>query len=151
MRSFKAAQIFASLAFIAGLLSCAAIGKQLIAEPKVELSRIGIKDLGANGATVMLGIQVANPNPFELKVDSLKYNLEVGGKAIGTGQIPSAVRVAGHATDIIDIPVTVKFEDLFSSAFDFLQKNSTSYRVTGEARSGLLTVPFDRTGDLKLK
>lgn len=130
---------------------CSSLARQLIQEPKIELSRVGIKDVGVNGATILIGVQVENPNPFVLRIDALKYDLEIGGKLLSSGEIPDAIQVAGKTTSVVDIPVAVKFQDLFSSMMDFFQKSATSYRVKGEARSGLLTVPFDKTGEMKLK
>lgn len=139
------------VAFGFAMAGCASVAQQIIKEPKVAFSNIGIQDIGVNGATVMVGIQVENPNAFALTVDALKYDLEIGGKALSSGKIPEALTVAGGSTKVIAIPVPVKFQDLFSSVFDFVQKTSSNYRVKGEARFGLLTIPFDKTGDLKLK
>jgi LEA14-like dessication related protein len=131
--------------------SCTELAKKVIQEPKVTLAHVGIKDIGVNGATLLVGVQVDNPNPFNLRVDSLKYDVELGGKLLTSSELPGAAEVAGHGTQVIEIPVPVKFQDLFSSALDFLAKSSSSYRIKGEARFGLLAVPFDKTGDLKLK
>ncbi len=133
------------------LQGCASVAQQIIKEPKIAFSNIGIQDIGVNGATVMVGVRVENPNAFALTLDALIYDLEIGGKALSSGKIPDALSVAGGATKIIEIPVPVKFQDLFSSVFDFMQKTSSNYRVKGEARFGFLTIPFDKTGDLKLK
>lgn len=132
-------------------IGCTSIAQQIIKEPKVAFANIGIQNIGVNGATIMVGISVENPNAFALAVDALKYDLEIGGKALSAGQIPEAISVGGGEKKIIEIPVPVKFQDLFSSVFDFMQKTSSNYRVKGEARFGFLTIPFDKTGDLKLK
>lgn len=138
---------FGSLA----LNGCSSIAQSIIKEPKVALSQVSVRDVGVNGATVMVGVLVDNPNVFALIVDSLKYTVDIGGKQLTTGEVPDRVSVPGSGSKVIEIPVAVKFQDLYSSMFDFLQKTSSNYRIRGEARFGLLTVPFDQTGDLKLR
>lgn len=148
---FKVIAIATCVGGAVAIVDCSSFAKQLIKEPKVELARVGLKDVGLNGATILIGVQVENPNPFDLKIDALKYDLELGGKLLSSGEIPNALKVSGRSTEIVDISVPVKFQDLFSSVMDFLQKSSTTYHVKGEARSGLLKVPFDKTGEVKLK
>ena len=63
--------------------SCASVAEKLIEKPKVSLSSIALKDVTQNGATVVFGVGVENPNAFALRLDALKYDLEIGGKAIG--------------------------------------------------------------------
>ncbi|MES2857256.1 MAG: LEA type 2 family protein, partial [Bdellovibrionota bacterium] len=78
------------------------------------------------------------------------YDLEVGGKHLSSGQLEAPAEVEGLKSTIVPIPVPVKFSQLFSSAMDFIQKRTTQYRVKGEAKFGLITIPFDNAGDLKL-
>lgn len=139
-----------ALALLA-VAGCASLAKQIIQEPKVSLAHVSIGDVGLKGATLLVGVQVENPNPFKLKVDALRYDVEIGGKLLSHSELPQAAEVDGHATKVVEIPVPVKFEDLFSSVIDFMSKSSTNYRIHGDARLGLLTVPFDQSGDLKLK
>ena len=139
--------VFAALV----VLGCKSIAEKIVEKPKVALSSLALKDVGPNGATLVFGVEVENPNPFALKLDALHYDLELGGRAIGSGQIEKPSEVAAHAKGVVDVPVPVKFADLFSSLSEFLTKTTTRYRVKGEASFGMLVVPFDEKGDLKLK
>lgn len=151
----RRAQIaFYFIAFIsaaAGLQGCSSIAKSLIKEPKVSLAHISVQKVSLQGATLGVGVAVENPNPFNLRVDALKYKLEVGGKSITESELPDIAEVRAHETQVIEIPVPVKFQDLYNSVLDFMQKTTSNYHITGEARFGLLKIPFDHTGDLKLR
>ncbi|MEK7356853.1 MAG: LEA type 2 family protein [Bdellovibrionota bacterium] len=131
--------------------SCSSVAESIVQKPKVALSGIALKDVTSNGATVVFGVEVDNPNSFALVLDALRYDLEIGGKAIGSGRIPEAARVAGNAKGIVDVPVPVKFADLFSSISELMSKTTSDYRVRGEAQFGLITVPFDEKGEIKLR
>ena len=99
----------------------------------------------------MFGVGVENPNAFALRLDALKYDLEIGGKAIGSGKIEQPAEVAARSKGVVDVPVPVKFADLFSSIQDLMTKTTSDYRVRGEAQFGLVTIPFDEKGQLKLR
>jgi LEA14-like dessication related protein len=133
------------------LTGCSSIAKSVIQEPKVSLAHIAVQKVDRSGATIGVGVAVENPNPFALRLDSLKYKLEVGGKQITESELPGVAEVRGHETQVIEIPVPVKFQDLYSSVLEFVQKTTSAYHITGEARFGLLTIPFDHSGDLKLR
>lgn len=142
---------FMLLAIVGCSSSCSSVAEKLVEKPKVALSSIALKDVSTNGATVVFGVEVDNPNAFALRLDALRYDLEVGEKQIGSGRIEKAAEIAGRSKGIVDVPVPVKFQDLFSSISDFMQKTTSNYRVRGEAQFGLITIPFDEKGDLKLK
>lgn len=136
---------------VLAISSCSSVAKRVIKEPKVEVSRVSLTNLNASGGTIVLGVKVDNPNSFAIKLDELKYDLEIAGKKLSAGELPKPAEVGGNASTVVDVPVPVKFNELFSSAMDFLSKSSTAYRVSGEARFGLITLPFDKTGEMKLK
>ncbi len=133
------------------MTGCASLVEKVVQEPKVTFAGVDVRDFKQEGGTVLVRLQVENPNSFALKIDDLKYELEVGGKHLSTGQLAEPASVKGNGKTIVPIPIPIKFNDLFASAMDFIQKRTTKYRVKGEARFGLINVPFDQKGDLKLK
>jgi LEA14-like dessication related protein len=145
------ASVASAAAVFSALHGCSSIAKSVIQEPKVTLAHVSVQKVDLTGATIGVGVQVENPNPFKLRLDSLKYKLEVGGKQITESELPDIAEVGGHSTQVIEIPVPVKFQDIYNSALDFLQKTTSHYHITGEARFGLLTIPFDHSGDMKLR
>jgi LEA14-like dessication related protein len=133
------------------IVGCSYIAKKVMEPPKAKVERVSLKDASISGATIVFGVEVDNPNPFAVRVDDLNYAVEVGGKPIGKGQIESSAQVGGRSKAVIDLPVPVKFSDVFSSLLDFVTTGTSAYHIKGEARFGLIKVPFDKTGELKLK
>ena len=128
---------------------CSFIAKKVIEKPKVDLASVNLRDAHATGATVVFGVKVENPNSFALRVDSLKYDVEIGGKAFSSGKLEKPAEVGGKGTAVIDVPVPVRYADVFASLLEFVQKGTSSYRVKGTAAFGVLEIPFDEKGDLK--
>ena len=142
------------IALVSSLLigiRCASIGRSLLTEPKVTFASVGLKDVNQDGATILFGIQVENPNPVELSVDDLKYDVELGGKAISSSRIEKSVSVPPHGKKTVELPVPVKFSDLIQSLADLLGNGTTSYHLKGEARVAIFTLPFDQTGKIKIR
>ena len=131
--------------------SCSFFLQKMVEKPKVEFEHVDLRDVSGNGATVLVGLKVENPNGFALHVDSVRYTLDVKGKQIATGSIDKPVEVAAKGSAVVEIPVPVKFSDLFSSVLDLLQSGGTEYHVNGDARIGAFTIPFDKKGEMKLK
>ena len=147
--NFKFVGIFLLVAL--GASSCSFFLKQVVEKPKVEFEHVDLKDVNGNGATVLVGLKIENPNSFSLHVDSVRYTLEIKGKPLTSSTIDKPVEVPGKGSAFVEIPVPVKFADLFSSVLDFLQNGATQYRVSGDAKVGSFSIPFDKTGELKLK
>lgn len=135
-------------------IQCASISRAVITKPRVELRSVAVKDLSTSGATLVFSVQVENPNPFALKVDSVRYEVEIDGKPLGHGEIPQPTEVAAGDKGIVDIPLPVQYKDLFARLADMLQvlqqKKSSHYHLKGEAKFGVLSVPLDSSGEIQI-
>ena len=118
--------------------------------PAVRLETVAMGAPDAQGALVIFGVAVENPNSVPLEVDSVEYSLEIDGKQVGSGSIDarSTVPALGKAT--LQVPVHVRLEELLQSVFGFLQSGSRHYRVKGTARIGLFRLPFEKSGDVDM-
>lgn len=134
-----------SAAFLEG---CTLLGK--IDQPKVSLNDVAVKNVTGSGATIVFDLKVDNPNPFPLKVDALDYNLELGGKPFSKGLIDTPTKVEAKQSTVVQVPVPIKYSDLFSSLMDFVGAGSQPYRIYGKAKVSYFNIPFNHTGELKL-
>ena len=135
----------------AGPIGCSALAKKIVKDPKVTLEHVHVTDLELSGATVVFELSVQNPNSFPLEVDSVRYNVELGGKDLGPGTLPKGAKVEGKTTKVIPIPYPFKYKDVFPSVVDFLKSGTSTYKLKGEAKLGPLSLPFDKTGELHFK
>ena len=135
----------------ASVSGCAAFAEKVFEKPKVSLSSVDVTDVGATGATVLFNVLVKNPNDFGLKVDSIKYDVEIGGNKLGQGRMAEGAKVAARSESTIQVPVPVKYTEVFTSVMSFVSKGTSTYRIRGNANLGPLSIPFDKTGDLKIE
>ena len=143
--------LFLAVAMLGGTLGCSILGKSLLEQPKVELASVSVKGMTSAEAIVVFGVKVDNPNSVSLRVDRLNYDIDIGDKPFSKGQLDKAAEVTGHNSAVIEVPVAVKYRDVLSSLLSFIGKGSSKYKIKGEARMGLFTVPFEHSGEFKLK
>lgn len=145
-------QVCAGLAFMVGfivLTGCSSFSK-MIEKPKVTLDNLKVQDPTLTGATLVFGLMVDNPNAVALQVDELIYDLEISGRALSSGRLAEGAKVPAREKAIVEIPVAVKYSDLFESVIGLLKNQSSPYRIKGSARIGPFSIPFDKTGEVKL-
>jgi LEA14-like dessication related protein len=119
-------------------------------KPTTKLDSVEVKKLDTKGAQLMFGLAVENPNDFKLRVESVKYEIEIGGRKMTTESITTPTEVGPNTKSVVQLPITVQFADVFSSIGDFLRNEKTTYRIKGSARVGIISVPFDEKGEFKL-
>ncbi len=152
MATFVALSSFAAAVLAAAAIAatgCASLSA-LLEEPKVGLQALKVQDPTANGVTLVFLLLVENPNPIALGVDELAYDLEVSGRALTSGKLAGGARIPPKGEAVVEIPVPVKYSDLFTSVLQLLKDQASPYRLKGAARVGPFEIPFDRSGELKL-
>lgn len=119
-------------------------------KPSAKLDTVNVEKVDMKGAKLLFKVEVENPNDFPLKVDSVKYQIEIDGRKMSTESIDTPSEVAAKSKSIVQLPLTVQFADIFTSIGDFLRNESTTYRLKGSARVGIFSLPFDEAGEFKL-
>lgn len=144
-------RFFATAIFSILMQGCSAFLHVTAEKPKVTLDHVAIENVSIDGASAVFFLQIENPNRYSLKLDSLKYSIELADKKIATSQISQPVEVAGKKSEKVSIPVPFKFLDLFSGILALFKEKTTNYRLTGEAIIGGMSVPFDEKGEFKIE
>ena len=142
------------------LSACAGVRK-----PEVELEGISLGGLGLSGGTLLVNLEVKNPNSFGIRAERLLYDLYLrdtrrdadGDSAwvsIAEGTYDEDIEIRGGETRDVRIPVDFSYSDLGSAARQLLRSGRFDYRATGsvDVRTsfGARTVPFRKTGTVYL-
>ncbi len=103
--------------------------------PALSFGGIGFSELGLDGVTLELKYAVDNPNPLPIKLEGVKYALQVEGKSVVAGGPKDGTEIAaGGRTDLV-FPARVKFMDLASSLPALLSKDRAKLGFTGSLGS----------------
>lgn len=149
-RRIMYAAVFISICILVGV-GCASLLESVVKQPKVSFASIQVRDAKPEGATAVISLNVENPNSVSLTVDRLRYALELGGRQVAAAEIEKVATIGANATSKVEIPVPFRYDQVFASVLDLISKGTAAYKVTGAAKVGIFNLPFDHTGDLKLR
>ena len=143
-----------ALACAFGSVSCSTIAQNFLEKPKAEIRHVKLRSTDGASALLVVGIEVENPNSISLKVDRLKYDVEIAGRPLTAGALENPADIPARGKQVVEIPLKLKYSDVFSSMVEFMQtlqqKKPTQYRIRGAAKVGIFELPFDEKGELKI-
>lgn len=145
---------FPRLGFVAVLLTvvlagCAAL-KESVKKPRVDLLDVRVTDMSLTGATLAFDLDVQNPNPLGLSMQGFTYKLDLGGETLLTGTDKQKLHVGANQTSKVTVPLSLDFNKVYKSLASLKGKDTVKYHVSGDAKFGLFSVPYDKTGTLPL-
>jgi LEA14-like dessication related protein len=146
------------LAALMAVTSCAAFRKAAekpIEEPRVSLESSALDNLSFKQADLLFAISIENPNVVVLKLSELSYSLFVGGERFLEGVQAGEVTVDPRRATTVRLPLAIRYEDLFKTAGDLENEESSQYRLEAVLRFdvptlGEVRVPLRAEGDLPL-
>lgn len=119
-------------------------------EPKVDLKDLYIKDTNLVGTTIVFVLSVENTNEREIKVDEVNYKISLDGQAFANSKTQQPVVIAPKASAPVEIPLPVRYVDLFAHLNKALNSSQIEYAIEGDAKMSFFKVPFKKQGHLKL-
>lgn len=145
------------------VLALAACGGSVFRQPQVTLQSVQIGGLGLRGGTLLVSLEVVNPNRFALHANQLSYQLalrdpeETADSAwvdFATGTYDQPFSVESGDTAQVQIPVDFTYSGLGSAATSLLRNGTFGYRATGAVAVrtplGPHSVPFSKRGTVTL-
>lgn len=144
-------------------LLLAGCGSSVFKQPQVTLEGVQIGGLGLRGGTLMVHLEIINPNRFALNANQLNYELALRDPrepndttwvdfASGIYDVPFTV--AANDTGRVQIPIEFTYGGIGSAANSLLRSGTFTYRANGvvDVRTPLGTygVPFNRRGTVSL-
>lgn len=136
---------------LAGLLTaCAGLPFNAQA-PRVSVADVGIKSLGMLEQKLDLGLRVANPNDFDLKIEALDFELEVNGRPFATGLSRVVTLVPAASTSVLRVDAFLQSKNLIRQIRTLpgdTLKVGVPYRIKGRVKIDGVSnwLPFDHTG-----
>jgi LEA14-like dessication related protein len=134
-----------------GLAACSSLPFNVLA-PKVSVAEVDIKQLGLFEQHFEVGLRVANPNAFELKIEALEFEFDLNGRAIATGQSNVPALIPAESSSVLKVEAMTRSMSLlqhFRTLPDSL-KQGVDYRIKGRVKTDKLPgwFPFEHSGVL---
>ncbi len=132
------------------LCGCSSLQRNFTEKPKVELDHVYLRDPSLTGATIMVVLEVSNPNKVDLKVDEVNYEIFLDQKFFSKAKTAKAVLVPAGGTEKVELPLPIEYSQFVRGAKKLLFGEKLEYRIKGNAKVSLFSIPFEQTGSFGL-
>lgn len=145
------------------LLLVTGCGSGVFRQPEVTLESVQLAGLGLRGGTLLVNVEVVNPNRFALNANQLQYQLAIADSETGrdttwldlaSGIYDEPFSVGGGQRGSVQVPVEFTYAGLGGAASSLLRAGTFNYRATGtvvvRTPLGSHDVPFRRGGMVSL-
>jgi LEA14-like dessication related protein len=104
---------------------------------------------------LLLGLDVQNPNRFDLTLKSFEYTIYLNSEEIGNGRLEKELLIPSSSITRVQVPVVAKFKDLGGSLKTIITGDDLPYKIEGKTdiktAFGCLNFPFSKEGHINLK
>ncbi|MEJ2591828.1 MAG: LEA type 2 family protein [Candidatus Thiodiazotropha sp.] len=126
--------------------------------PQVKLRSLDVQKLTLGGASLLMQLEVDNPNAFSLLLDKLDYNLKLNGFDVGGGRVDKSLNIKQGGQGVIGIPVSLDFAQAGMGLYKALLGGGINYDLSGavdaassNAMLQSFRIPLDKQGRINLK
>ena len=124
-------------------------------KPTFTLKEIEIKRISFQEIDFLFGIEVQNPNQFDLKLRALEYTVYLSDQEVGKGRLEKEITIVKSASTLVPVPLQTNLKSLGNPLALILGGKDLRYKIEGaaiiKASMGSTTVPFSKSGEIKLK
>ena len=124
-------------------------------KPSIIVREITLSPRSLMEINLLLGIEVQNPNRFDLTLTSFEYTVYLNNEETGSGRLEKEVLVPASSTTHVQIPVAATFKNLGGSLKTIITGDDLPYKIEGTAdiktSFGSLSFPFSKEGRINLK
>ena len=127
----------------------------IIEKPSFVLREIILSPSSLTETNLLIGLDVQNPNRFDLTLKSFEYVILLNNEEIGTGRLEKEILVPSSSTTQVQVSVVAKFKDLGGSLKTIITGHDLPYKIEGKASIkttfGSRYLPFSNDGRINLK
>ncbi len=122
-------------------------------KPTARVVNASLEGLSFSDVTLLFDIRIHNPNPVGLSMAGLDYSLKIDGHDFFSGEKNSPLRVAARDSSLLQIPVTLKYAELYKAFKTLIRQKEAAYTLQGGLRFdlpglGAVRVPLEYKGTL---
>ena len=142
------------LLFIFFLSSCAELAKHAeTIKPTARLTGTHLANINFEQADLVFDLAVENQNPVAINLAGLNYDLKVENQSLISGVTAQGLEIKPVSTSTVQLPVTLKFDDLKKLPDELWQKDRFAYQLDTEIVVDLpiignYAIPLSRSGEL---
>ncbi len=114
------------------VLVCSSCIHLFFEKPVVVIRKINAGP-SLQGLNVNFGLDVNNPNGYDLKLEKLSFSFAVNDNQSGTGQVDSPILLPARSVSYIEIPVKMDMKSVGNCISAIIRGKEIRYKVEGDA------------------
>jgi LEA14-like dessication related protein len=134
---------------------CALLHRVGFEPPTATLQHVSVTGLGLKGGSLDLGLDVYNPNAYELRSTRLVVAIDLEQTHFGEAALEQPLRLPATAHTPVTVPLSFTWEGVGAGARALLSKGSVNYGLTGsipvDAPFGQRTVTLRTSGTVTVR
>lgn len=142
------------LCFIIYLSGCAELAKHAeTIKPTAKLAGAHITNINFDQVDLVFDLEVENKNPITLDLAGLDYDFKIENQSLVSGVTAKAIKLKANGTSPVQLPVTLKFEDLKKLPGEIWDKDRLAYDLKTTFNInipviGNYAIPVSKQGEL---
>jgi LEA14-like dessication related protein len=150
MMKAKLIGVAACVIFLMSLASCAGIPTSAPIAPTVVVKSVKPLKLSFTKQTLAFQLEVSNPNPYDLPIQTLSFIAKLEDKQVAQGISSEQVTLPANGNAIVEVIVTAQIQRILGQLLSPNSKNTNdmNYDVTGflKLANWPLKIPFNADG-----
>jgi len=142
------------LFFIFFLAGCAELTRYTeTIKPTAKLTDTRLANINFEQADLVFDLAVENQNPIAINLAGLNYDLKIENQSLISGVTAQGLEIKPVSTSAVQLPVTLKFDDLKKLPGELWQQDSFNYQLDTEIIVDLpvignYAIPVTKHGEL---
>ena len=142
------------LLFTMTLISCAELAKHAdTIKPTAKLTGTRLANINFEQVDLIFDLAVENKNPVSLNLAGLEYDLKIENQSLVSGTTAQAIQLKASSTSPVQLPITLKFNDLKNLPGELWNKDKIAYQLISQFNVDLpvignYAIPVTHKGEL---
>jgi LEA14-like dessication related protein len=124
-------------------------------KPSFVLRDITFRPRSFTEMNLLLGVDIQNPNRFDLTLKSFEYTIYLNNKKIGRGCLEKEILIPSSSIIRVQMPVVTKLKDWGRNLKTIITGDELPYKIEGKTDIKIAFVyrsfPFSKEGHINLK
>ena len=142
------------LLFTMTLIGCAELAKYSeTIKPTAKLTGTRLANINFEQVDLIFDLAVENKNPISLNLAGLEYDLKIENQSLVSGTTAQAIELKANSTSPVQLPITLKFDDLRKLPGELWNKDKIAYQLISQFNVDLpvignYAIPVTKKGEL---